>query len=136
MFIFIERKIGNKRLRKIPLVLTHIYSKIVIILGFGIFYFEDLGRLGQFFSGLVGANGNAFTDTALQTAFMNNVFLFAAAVILCMPVIPTVKKRVMTKAAGMAVTGMAQIVCNVVLLAVCSIMLVNNTNNPFLYFIF
>lgn len=136
VFIFIERKIGNKRLRKIPLVITHIYSKLIIVLGFGIFYFEDLGRLGQFFAGLVGANGNAFTDTALQTTFMNNVFLFAAAVILSMPLIPAVKKWVMDKAAGAYVTGMAQIVCNVVLLAVCSIMLVNNTNNPFLYFIF
>ena len=136
VFIFIERKIGNKRLRKIPLVATHIYSKIVIVLGFGIFYFEDLGRLGQFFAGLVGANGNALTDIALQTTFMNNVFLFAAAIILCMPLIPAVKKWVMSKAAGTAVTGTAQIVCNVVLLAVCSIMLVNNTNNPFLYLIF
>ena len=136
VFIFIERKIGNKRLRKIPLVITHIYSKIVIVLGFGIFYFEDLGRLGQFFAGLVGANGNALTDLALQTTFMNNVFLFAAAIILCMPLIPAVKKWVMTKAAGAAVAGTAQIVCNVVLLAVCSIMLVNNTNNPFLYLIF
>ena len=136
VFIFIERKIGNKRLRKIPLVITHIYSKIVIVLGFGIFYFEDLERLGQFFAGLVGANGNAFSDTALQTTFMNNVFLFAAAIILSMPLIPTVKKWVVSKAAGAAVSGTAQIVCNVVLLAVCSIMLVNNTNNPFLYFIF
>ena len=133
VFIFIERKIGNKRLRKIPTALTHIYSKIVIILGFGIFYFEDLGRLGKFFAGLVGANGNALTDTALQTTFMNNVFLFAAAVILCMPVIPAVKKWLMTKSAGAAVSGMTQIVCNAALLAVCSIMLVNNTNNPFLY---
>ena len=108
----------------------------MIVLGFGIFYFEDLGRLGQFFAGLVGANGNALTDTALQTTFMNNVFLFAAAVVLSMPLIPAVKKWVTDKAAGAAVTGMAQIVCNVVLLAICSIMLVNNTNNPFLYFIF
>ena len=133
VFIFIERKIGNKRLRQIPTAITHIYSKIVIVLGFGIFYFEDLGRLGQFFAGLVGANGNALTDTASQTTFMNNVFLFAASVILCMPVIPKFKKWLMTKSAGAAVSGMTQIVCNAALLAVCSIMLVNNTNNPFLY---
>ena len=136
VFIFIERKIGNKRLKKIPLVITHLYSKLIIVLGFGIFYFEDIGRLGRFFAGLVGANDNALYDISLQTTFMNNIFLFGAAVILCMPLIPTVKKWVMSKSAGAAVTGMTQIVCNVVLLAVCSIMLVNNTNNPFLYFTF
>ncbi len=136
VFIFIERKIGNKRMRKIPVVLTHLYSKLVIVLGFGIFYFEDMGRLGLFFKGLVGANGNALTNIAVQTTFMNNIFLFAAAVLFCFPVIPTLKKWIVTKANGAAISGTAQIVCNVVLLAVCSIMLVNNTNNPFAYWNF
>lgn len=136
VFIFIERKIGNKRMRKIPVVLTHLYSKLVIVLGFGIFYFEDLGRMGLFFKGLVGANGNALTNIAVQTTFMNNIFLFAAAVLFCFPVIPTLKKWIVTKANGAAISGTAQIVGNVVLLAVCSIMLVNNTNNPFLYWNF
>ncbi len=136
VFIFIERKIGNKRMRKIPVVLTHLYSKLVIVLGFGIFYFEDMGRLGLFFKGLVGANGNALTNIAVQTTFMNNIFLFAAAVLFCFPVIPTLKKWIVTKANGVAISGTAQIVGNVVLLAVCSIMLVNNTNNPFAYWNF
>lgn len=136
VFIFIERKIGNKRMRKIPVVLTHLYSKLVIVLGFGIFYFEDLGRMGLFFKGLVGANGNALTNIAVQTTFMNNIFLFAAAILFCFPVIPTLKKWIVTKANGAAISGTAQIVGNVVLLAVCSIMLVNNTNNPFLYWNF
>ena len=136
VFLFIERKIGNKRMRKIPVVLTHFYSKLVIVLGFGIFYFEDLGRLGLFFKGLVGANGNALTNIAVQTTFMNNIFLFAAAVLFCFPVIPTLKKWIVTKANGAAISGTVQIVGNVVLLAVCSIMLVNNTNNPFLYWNF
>lgn len=92
--------------------------------------------MGLFFKGLVGANGNALTNIAVQTTFMNNIFLFAAAVLFCFPVIPTLKKWIVTKANGAAISGTAQIVGNVVLLAVCSIMLVNNTNNPFLYWNF
>lgn len=136
MFIFIERKIGNKRMKKMPKALAHIYSLLIIAVGFGIFHFEDLSSLGDFFKSLVGLNGNPLTDITVQTLFMNNIFLFAAAIVLSIPWLPKLKSFVLTKSAGPAVTGAAQTVCNIVLLAVSSIMLVNSTNNPFLYFRF
>ena len=137
LFIFIERKIGNKRMRKAPSVLMHIYNKLVIIIGFGIFYFEDMGRLGTFFGNLVGANGNAFTDTVVQTSFTNNLFLVAAGILFCCPVVPKLKELIEKKQAnGCAVTGTLRIISNVTMLTVCSIMLVNATNNPFLYWRF
>lgn len=136
VFIFLERKIGNKRMRKIPAPILHIYNKIVIVLGFGIFYFENIGDLGKFFGNLVGANGNALIDTAIQTTFMNNVFLFAAAVLFCFPIIPKIKSLLMKNAGGAIVNGTLEVVCNVAILVISSIMLVNATNNPFLYWRF
>lgn len=136
LFIFIERKIGNKRMKKMPKALAHIYSLLIIVIGFGIFHFEDLPSLGNFFKSLVGLNGNPLTDITIQTLFMNNIFLFAAAIVLSIPWLPKLKKFIMTKSAGLAVAGTAQTVCNIALLAVSSIMLVNSTNNPFLYFRF
>lgn len=136
LFIFIERKIGNKRMKKMPSIPAHIYSLLIIAVGFGIFHFEDLGSLGNFFKSLVGLNGNSFIDITIKTTFMNNIWLFTAAVILSMPIVPKLKKWISDKAIGAAVSGTAQIVCNVLLLAVSSIMLVNSTNHPFLYFRF
>lgn len=136
LFIFIERKIGNKRMKKMPKALAHIYSLLIIVIGFGIFHFEDLPSLGNFFKSMVGLNGNPLTDITIQTLFMNNIFLFAAAVVLSIPWLPKLKKFIMTKSAGLAAAGTAQTVCNIALLAVSSIMLVNSTNNPFLYFRF
>lgn len=66
MFIFFEMLIGKKRMKKMPVPLAHIYTKLVIFIGFGIFYFENLGSLGTFFKALVGANGNKLTDTVTQ----------------------------------------------------------------------
>lgn len=136
LFIFIERKIGNKRLRKMPSALAHIYSLLVIAVGFGIFHFEDLGSLGNFFKSLVGLNGNPLTDISIQTTFMNNIFLFAAAIIFSIPWLPKLKEKVEGMASGLVISGTFQTVCNVALLTVSSIMLVNSTNNPFLYFRF
>ena len=53
IFIYIERLVGKKRMKKIPLAVKHIYNKIVIILGFGIFYFEDAHKLLDFFRNLI-----------------------------------------------------------------------------------
>ncbi|MGN1087124.1 MAG: MBOAT family O-acyltransferase, partial [Porcipelethomonas sp.] len=78
LFIFIEQKIGKKKMKRIPIVLRHIYNKIVIIIGFGIFYFEDIGRLGEFFKNLVGLNGNGFIDEFTKLSFTNNIYLIIA----------------------------------------------------------
>lgn len=136
VFIFIERKIGNKRMRKIPSVLSRIYALLVIVVGFGIFHFEDLSCLGDFFKSLVGLNGNAFIDIAIETKFMNNIFLLAAAVLFSMPIIPKVQKWLTDKLNAAVLNNTIQIVCNVAILAVSSIMLVNATDHPFLYFRF
>jgi alginate O-acetyltransferase complex protein AlgI len=135
-FILIEQLIGKKRIKKIPLVIRHIYNKIVIVIGFGIFYFEDFGRLGQFFKNLVGANGNALIDNVTTLSVQNNLFLLLAALICCFPVydgLQMLKKRF---SAAVYAVDVFQIAANAALLAVSSILLVDATNNPFLYFRF
>ena len=57
LFIFIETLVGKKRMKRIPAPLAHLYALLVIVVGFGIFKFENLTDLGLFFKGLVGANG-------------------------------------------------------------------------------
>lgn len=136
LFILAERLIGSKRLKKVPEVIMHIYNKIVIIVGFGIFYFTDVSRLGTFFGNLVGANGNTFSDISVQTSFVNNIFLILFAVLVCMPVIPKLKILLQKTSAGENAVGIVTIVSNIAVLLICTILLVENTNNPFLYWIF
>ena len=136
VFILIEQLIGKKRMKKIPLVIRHIYNKIVIIIGFGIFYFEDLGRLGEFFGNLVGANGNALFDNVVQLSVQNNLFLLLAALICCFPLYEGLQKLKTRYAAAVYAVDVFQTVCNAALLIVSSILLVDATNNPFLYFRF
>ena len=136
LFILIEQLIGKKRIKKIPLVIRHIYSKIIIFIGFGIFYFEDFGRLGEFFKNLVGLNGNALYDNVLELSVQNNLFLLLAAVVCCFPLyegLQALKKRF---SAAVYAVDTFQIFANAAMLAVSSIFLVDATNNPFLYFRF
>ena len=140
VFILIERLIGNKRLKKVPAVIMHIYSKLIIIIGFGIFYFNEqaggMSALGDFFKNLVGANSNAFSDISVTSSFMNNIFLFAAAVLFSMPTVPKLRSLLQKTDIGENLTGIVCTAGNVFILLISTVLLVNNTNNPFLYWQF
>ncbi len=139
VFIFIETKIGKKNLKKAPTVLMHIYNKLVILIGFGIFKFENMNDLGNFFKNLVGANGNAFINTAATDALSTHLFIFIAAIIACFPISTYLKKRFESSstfsysAAMICVTAYA-----LLLLFVDTSVLVKtfSSNNPFLYWNF
>lgn len=136
LFILFERLLGSKRLKKVPDAIMHIYSKLIIIIGFGIFYFTDISRLGTFFGNLIGANGNAFIDISVTTSFMNNIFLILFAAIVSFPIIPWLRRKVQKTANGETAIAVSTIICNIAVLFVCAVLLVENTNNPFLYWQF
>lgn len=131
--------IGKKRLKKVPTVIMHIYNKLVIIIGFGIFKFENMSDLGNFFKNIVGANGNAFTSSETNDIFMKYVFIFAISVLACFPIVPFIKSR-LEKATqnqqGLAILGATAV--SLVLLFINTAVLVatSSSNNPFLYWRF
>ncbi len=142
VFIFIETLIGKKRMKKWNIVLTHIYSKIIIIIGFGIFYFTDFGQLGHFFLNISGismlTNGNAFGDILIWNSLLNNIWLIIFAIAVSMPIVPKLKHFFFewgnNTVYAVGKVGATVICC--ALLIISSILLVDNTNNPFLYFRF
>ena len=136
IFVFIEMLIGKKRMKKIPVVLRHVYSKLVIIIGFGIFYFEKLDKLGIFFRTAFGFSKNGFIAMQDKISVVNNMYLLTAAVICCFPIIKYVKQLSDRHFVTRAAVSSAAAVASALLLIVTSIMLVASTANPFLYFRF
>ncbi|MBQ3154972.1 MAG: MBOAT family protein [Clostridia bacterium] len=156
IFIFVEQKIGKKTLKKIPDVVMHIYNKLVIIIGFGIFYYDNCPSIGSFFSqmgsflgNLFGFSGNGFFRAEEFTSgpysqtlrenvyFMRYAWIFVISLIVCFPVLRFVKDKI--KNCNMPVQAGAQLIstfCCIGLLIICMIMLVSSKNNPFLYFRF
>ncbi len=136
LFVFIEQLIGKKRMKKIPALFSHLYALAVIAAGFGIFYFENLKDLGNFVKNLFFLNGNAFITPSVSTALNENMFLIAAAILFSLPLTQYLKKFAKTSRPAAVISGSAVVISNLLLLAVSSMMLVNSTNNPFLYFRF
>ena len=141
-FIFFEQKLGKKRIKAWPVWWKHIYTMLVVVIGFGIFYFEDFSQLGLFFANIFGAGAisgrTGFADIAGWNSFVNNIFLIIVSVILCAPVREKItsyfeNSRKFKVFRGYKVANM--IIC-MALLVLCSILLVDSTNNPFLYWRF
>ncbi|MBR4627370.1 MAG: MBOAT family protein [Ruminococcus sp.] len=136
LFVFIEMLIGKKRMKKIPLVIRHIYSKAVIIVGFGIFYFEKLSNLGIFFRKIVGYGSTQLIGLQDRISLTNNMYLLITAVICTFPLIEGFKKLSEKNFAAKSAVNSAAALCSAALLLLSSIMLVDATTNPFLYFRF
>ncbi len=135
-FIFLESLAGKKLLKRIPDVVMHIYNKLVIILGFGIFYFTDMTEMGTFFKSLVGANGNSFISEDTIVDFESYLWLFIVAVIASFPIVPALKKRIKNLSYfGQGVANLLQTAALCGMLLICVNLLVDSflTNNPFLY---
>ncbi len=134
LFIFIETLLGKKRLKKIPLAVKHIYTKLIIVIGFGIFRFTDIKQLGYFFRNLFFFSKGGFSGSMMSVYFVNNVFLFILALICCFPLVPFVREKLSAKRPALATAaGVVWGIICVALFVFSSIVLVNSTDRPFLY---
>lgn len=122
----------------IPAFIMHIYSLILVVLGWAIFYFVDMNAMGRFFMVAFG-NAKEFTNIITETAVMNNFWLWIVAIVFAMPVrkwTDTLCQNMMggEDSAFYRFTVMsARIVFSIVVLIVSTALLVGATNNAFLY---
>jgi alginate O-acetyltransferase complex protein AlgI len=123
----------------VPTVLMHIYNKLVILIGFGIFKFENSSDLLNFFKNLVGANGNILYNEEFFTVVTTNVFIFTVALIACFPIIPYLRKRLENSSSAVYSIGIITATVLVILLLFVNTSVLIKTfssNNPFLYWNF
>ena len=81
----IEKKTILRVKDKIPSPLLHLYSLVLIVTGWGIFYFDDFGKMTTFFNAYIG-KAPVFTDFVSESALFDNFWLWVAAILFCMPV--------------------------------------------------
>ncbi|MBR5559591.1 MAG: MBOAT family protein [Oscillospiraceae bacterium] len=136
VLILFERLFLGKTLCRIP-VLNRIYTLFCVVLGWALFYFTDMSRLGSFVKVLFG--GGAAIDPMLTVTLSNNLFWLIAAVLFCAPLAPAFWSwllGVTHSDRGIEAVGWAQTLINVFILLVCTALLVGQSYNPFLYFRF
>ena len=136
VFIMIEKVIGEKRLQKIPSVIMHVYLLLVVIVGWVLFYFEDLQQGINYITVMFG-NSNALYNPNDMIDFYNNIIWAAVAIILSTPVLKLAKEKMVNKNKYLdAFWGTVIPIVNIILLVLCTSFLTGQSYNPFLYYKF
>lgn len=122
---------------RVPRVLLHIYSLALIIVGWGLFYFDDFGRLGQFYHAFFGFGEGSGLPLEVESVIIDNLWLWVFAIILCMPLRSALAKKSETIAASRSGAAYAlqitRALISVIILVVSVALLVGATNNAFIY---
>lgn len=137
LIVMLEKYTLLKVINRIPSPLLHIYSLALVIIGWGIFYFDDFNKMVVFFQSFFGQVAT-FTDFASQTAITDNFWLWIAAIVLSMPVRSAVESFLDKHSAngnGLATTVVftARTALSVAILVLSVALLVGATNNAFIY---
>jgi alginate O-acetyltransferase complex protein AlgI len=138
VLIWIERLFLMKVLAAAGRIFSHMYLLIVAVIGWGLFYFDNMSSLQQFFSMLFGQSTQGHWNVKLEVVLQENMFWLVLAIILCMPVYKYVNrmfKKFLTKRnvnwIWFLSTGF-----NYALLLLATAMLAGKSYNPFIYFRF
>lgn len=126
-----ERLIGEARLTRVPRVLRHVLTMILVMLGWVLFAIEDFGALAAYLHAMFSLSGGLMgTQTAVWV--LSYLPLFAVAVLAALPLAARLVQR---KEETRLVRCGAPVWCLLLLAASCAA-LVAQSYNPFLYFRF
>jgi alginate O-acetyltransferase complex protein AlgI len=132
LIVMLEKYTLLRVAQRIPRWILHVYSLLLVVIGWGIFYFEDFGQMTHFFRAFFG--GAAFSDFAAVDALRSYGWLWVAAVLFCLPLRDwIVRGTARWTASRPAWAFAARSILAFFLLAVSVALLVGATNNAFLY---
>lgn len=135
VFMAIDIILGKKSIKRIPAVLRHIYSKIVIITGFCIFCFADYSELICCLKNMFLMGEGGLMDSVFVSSLKGNIILILAAAAGCFPLRSIIKKYISRLSSKNAVIAAetAGTVLLIAMLAVSGMFLADSAARPFIY---
>lgn len=131
VLLILEKFVLKSFLDKLPSAVQHIYTMFIVIIGWGLFYFTDMGQLGEFLTDLFNFGNGICGDQALNLILSYLPVLIAAA-LASTPIAAKLYTRVQnTKLIWIPET----LYCTFIFL-ISTASLVDQSYNPFLYFRF
>ena len=131
LLLILEKFVLKKFLDRLPSFIQHIYTLFIIIIGWGLFYFTDVGQLGEFMVDLFNFGNGICGDQAFNLIMSNLPMLIIAAV-----ASTPLATMLYTRFEHTRFMWIPETLYCMGVLAVSTASLVNQSYNPFLYFRF
>lgn len=135
IFLLLERLLKkiNIDISRIPVV-GNLLVLLIIIFGWSIFYFTNLGELKLFLGSMIGIRNQVAMQQRELTPVYQYFFVVVAMLVGCTPF--TKKLAVAVFPDGKKRTDIAMGICGSAFLLICYLLLLKQSYNPFLYFRF
>lgn len=135
-FLVLERLGGDTLLKRMFRPLRHIYTLLVVLIGWVFFRCENLEQslifLGRMFG--ISAENQVYNPSYFLTA--NNILWFVIALCFCLPLFPYFQKRIHAVVPKSIILRSVYRFAILVLLLFCLSYVAVDTYNPFIYFRF
>ena len=140
LVIIIEKLTGEverAEKTKVGAVFGHVYTLLVVMLGWMMFRADSLGALWTYLKAFLGIGGVAFADSQFAFFIREYAVALAVAVLCSTPAFKNFEERAETVGGRQAaVVSSAGWIAQIILFAVSMSFLVMNSYNPFIYFNF
>ena len=131
IILIIEKSFLLKLLKKAPAFVGHIYSLLLIVLGWVLFYFEDMAEMAEFIGRLFGSSGFMMSGSIVPTVISYIPLLIAAALV-STPLFTFIYHKIKSKPVICVIDNAGCVLA----LLLCVSALASSAYNPFLYFKF
>jgi alginate O-acetyltransferase complex protein AlgI len=120
----------------IPSLLLHLYSLLLVVIGWGIFYFDDFTQMVAFFLAFTGQTATE-TDYVTTSVLTERFWLWVTALVFCMPVrqkgSQLLQHVIGNETTRSTVVLSTRLLLSAGILIFSTALLVGATNNAFIY---
>lgn len=131
VLLMIEKLFMLKVLKKAPAIISHIYSIIIILFGWVLFYFENLNEMGIFLARMFGSDGFMMSGD-ISVKIISYIPLLIVSAITSTPLISKLYHKIKSKPILYVIDNASCVLA----LLLCTAALVSSDYNPFLYYKF
>ncbi|MCM1029626.1 MAG: MBOAT family protein [Pseudoflavonifractor sp.] len=138
VILMVEKRFILPRANDIPAPALHFYAMVLVIAGWGIFYFDNLNLMGRFFQAFLGYAPGGLWSFACENALRSRFWLWVAAILFSMPIrrwAADIPHRVFGRngTVALSIETLSRIAVASLLLIISVALLIGATNNAFLY---
>ncbi|NEZ47275.1 MBOAT family protein [Clostridium niameyense] len=134
IILFMEKNILKGFLQKAPKSIRHIYTMILVMIGWVLFGSENLSYALKYISVMFGISGNSFIDATGLYYLYTNLILLIVVFLCSTPIVSKIFENIIKRGRSKGLVIAAFINVGVIILSISY--LINETYNPFLYFRF
>ena len=136
VLIILEKLVLADFREKLPGAAQHIAALFLIVVGWTVFYYTDMGCLGKHLGAMFGIGAAGLSDPVTMAVICKYTVLPLIAAIASLPILPQLKAWLGKHEKLEGAADIVSLVCLTALMLLSMIFIVGQSYNPFIYFRF